>query len=252
MTTALSRLSALAACVLAACTNAAPSPSAARASSVGCPAGQDAGDAYNPLLVASDFSSTIDNPYFPLVPGSVMVSKDLDGNVDEMTVTADVRVVFGVTCRVVHDVARSPAGVVLEDTWDWFAQDKDGSVWYFGEDTKAFSGASVSTSGSWETGVGCARPGVVMEAHPTPGDRYRQEYRPGVAEDRAEILRLHESVTVAQGSYRDCVVTRETSDLEPGVEEQKSYCPGVGEVASDDLTGGRTTGHEELTSLRAP
>jgi hypothetical protein len=215
---------------------------------VGCAAGPDAGGGYNPSIVPSDFSTTIDNPYLPMPVGSVQHLKDTDGNAIEITVTASTTTVMGVTCVVVHDTSTSSAGTLLEDTYDWFAQDKTGNVWYFGEDTKFYTNGVASTAGSWTGGVDCAKPGIVMEANPKVGDSYRQEFHAGDAEDQSDVLGLDETVTVTYGTFTHCLKTRDYSRLEPGADENKYYCAGLGNILTLDLpvsTGKR----EELVSV---
>lgn len=203
---------------------------------------------YDPAFVPSQFVARIDNPFFPLVPGSTRRYRALSDEGSEdivVTVTNSTRVVAGVTCIVVHDVC-SRDGELAEDTWDWFAQDRDGNVWYFGEDTKEYEDGRVSSEGSWETGIKGAKPGIVMPAHPTLGQRNRQEYLVGEAEDEGQIIGLGETVEVAAGKFTGCVKTKEWSRLEPGVLEHKYYAPGVGVVAEVTVEGG--TERVELVS----
>lgn len=194
------------------------------------------------------FTSVVDNPYFPLVPGTTYrysVVGD-DGPEDVVvTVTGSTRVVAGVTCVVVHDVSSSN-GKVREDTWDWYAQDEEGAVWYFGEDTKAYERGHVSTEGSWEAGVNGAKPGIVMPARPRVGVSYRQEYLAGEAEDMAEVIAVDASATVPYGTFRNCVQTKDWTPLEPESVENKYYAPGVGMVLAVKVQGG--TEREELVS----
>jgi hypothetical protein len=154
-----------------------------------------------------------------------------------------------VKTAVVHDFLKSPTGELLEDTYDYFAQDKAGNVWYFGEDTKAYSGTTVSTEGSWAAGVGCARPGIVMNANPKVGDSYRQEYLPGEAEDQADVVSLSETVTVPYGTFAGCLETKEYTALAPGDIENKYYCPGVGLLLSADVGTIDKGNREELTRI---
>ena len=190
------------------------------------------GNAYNPHIDPVDFQATIDNPYFPLVPGTTFkfvekVGKKTSDN--EITVMHDTRTIMGVACVVVHDVVLEK-GVVKEDTYDWYAQDKRGNVWYFGEDTKEFlDHGKVNTEGSWEAGVDRNQPGIIMPADPKPGAPYRQEYGPGHAEDMGQVVAVGETVTVPFGTFTDCVRTKEWSLLEPGT-EKKWYARGVGAV----------------------
>lgn len=208
------------------------------AAGAGCQALGARDKSYHPEINPTDFSSTVDNPYYPLVPGTTLKYIETDKgetSENEITVTKDTKTIMGVKCVVVHDVVRKN-GRVAEDTYDWLAQHKDGSVWYFGENTKEISaGGRVSTQGSWEAGVNGAYPGILMPGHPKPGDPYRQEYGPGQAEDMGQIAALGESVTVPAGTFADCVKTKEWSLLESG-HENKWYARGVGvvkEVATD-------------------
>src|SRR5262249_22301658 len=171
---------------------------------VGC------GDDYNPTIEPAHFVAGIDNPFFPLVPGTVFdYGVQETGETVRVTVTSDTKVVMGVPCIVVHDVA-SAGGKVIEDTYDWYAQDDQRNVWYFGEDTTEYdSTGGTDKEGSWQGGVDDAKPGIVMLGTPTVGTRYRQEYLAGEAEDEGEVLALDASVTVAYGAFTGCVQTRD-------------------------------------------
>jgi len=145
-------------------------------------------------------------------------------------VTRDHKTILGVAVTVVHD-RQIENGEVLEDTFDWYAQDRDGNVWYMGEATKTLSGGQVvSTEGSWQAGVDGAQAGIIMLGQPEVGDAYRQEYSPGVAEDQAKVLSLDESVPVIAGIFTGCLETGERTALEPGDREFKYYARGVGTV----------------------
>jgi hypothetical protein len=207
-----------------------------------------------PAFTAGAFrGGPVDNPLFPLRPGMVWVLAVNEGGrpaLDSITVTRETRLVAGVTAVVVHDrVLRG--GVVAEDTYDWYAQDTSGTVWYLGEDTREFrNGRVASTSGSWEADVAGARAGILMMAHPKVGDAYRQEYRPGVAEDMGRVLSVDDTVTVPAGHFIHCVTTEDWSPLEPAVRERKTYCPGIGVVREMTVAGGRE--RSELLSVRRP
>jgi hypothetical protein len=215
-------------------------PSAAAAPSAPARPPATIAPTYTPAIDPAAFTDTIDNPWYPLVPGTrfVFEGPGEDGRErDVVEVTRDTKVVMGVTTRVVHDVGYVD-GRLIEDTRDFFAQDRSGTVWYFGEDTRAFDGASVSTAGSFEAGVNGALPGIAMEGAPQVGDRYRQEYAKGVAEDRGEVLDLAGTATVRTGTYRDLVVTKDDTPLEPtGPVEHKYYARGVGLVLTENVTG---------------
>ena len=198
---------------------------------------------FTPVFNARNFpqSTNIDNRYFPLVPGTTFVYEATEGprEHDEFVVTHDTKEVLGVDCVVVRDTA-SVNGQVVEDTFDYFAQDKRGNVWYMGEDTKQFkNGVVAGTAGTWPAGVNGAMPGFVMEGQPVVGDAYRQENSPGVAEDNAQVVSLAGSASVPFGSWQDNVlVTNEWSPLEPKVTEEKDYALDAGLVRTTTIKGG--------------
>jgi hypothetical protein len=154
-----------------------------------------------------------------------------------------------VTVTVVHDRVFT-AGELTEDTFDWYAQDTAGNVWYLGEATVEYDGDSTSTAGSWEAGVDGAQPGIVMLAHPAVGDAYRQEYLAGEAEDAAKVIELGGTVTVRAGMFRDVVTTEDWTALEPKILEHKSYAPGVGVVLERLVKGGKE--RNELVKIEGP
>src|SRR5213075_3163160 len=160
-----------------------------------------------------DFSTTIDNPFFPLVPNTTYVyvgTTEGSAARDEFAVTRRTKMILGVTCREVRDRGYVD-GVLAEDTLDWFAQDTEGNVWYFGEDTKELdaNGNVISTEGTWEAGVNGAQQGIIMETTPRVGDKYQQEFSAGVAEDKAQVLSLNKSTCVAYGCFDDVLLTKE-------------------------------------------
>ncbi len=196
--------------------------------------------AYDPVIKPANFVAKIDNPYFPLTPGTTFIyegqtAQGLEHS--EFFVTHNTKVILGVTCIEVRDTVHIN-GELTEDTLDWFVQDKYGNVWYFGENAKQVAGGLiVGVEGSWTAGVDGAKPGIVMEADPAVGDFYRQEFALDTAEDVAEVLSLKESVTVPYHSGH-CLKTKETSPLEPDAVENKFYCLGIGNVLTVDLTSG--------------
>jgi hypothetical protein len=180
------------------------------------------------------------NPYFPLKPGTVWnyEAKDGQGKLIEkirVEVTSDTKEILGVNCIVVRDqvweVDEEGAESLVEDTDDWYAQDLEGNVWYFGEISQEFEGGElVSIDGSWKAGKDYAKPGFLMLANPQKGNLYRQEFFLGDAEDVAEVIsRGEESVTVPYGTYNDDVVkTKDYTPIQPDVLEFKYYAPGIG------------------------
>ncbi len=205
------------------------------------------GGEYTPDIAPDDFVDGIDNPYLPLSPGARWVYEGVeDGETErtEVVVTDERKDVFGVSAVVVRDTV-SVDGEVVEDTYDWFAQDRDGNVWYLGEASQDYeNGQPASTAGSWEAGVDGALPGIVMPAEPAVGDAYRQEYYVGEAEDMAEVVQTDASVDVPFGSYDGVLVTEDWNPLEPEVIEQKYYAQGVGLVLEEKVAGAE--GRHEL------
>jgi hypothetical protein len=205
-------------------------------------------------LDPAEFSTTIDNPYWPMRPGSRWIYRETDGEGGEsrveVTVTDRTKEIDGIEALVVHDVVTED-GEVKEDTFDWYAQDADGNIWYLGEDTKEFEdGKVVSTEGSWEAGVDGAQAGVLLPADPEVGMRYRQEYYEGEAEDAGEVLSLDEQVRVPYGSFDHVLKTKDTTPLEPDVLEHKFYARDVGPVLAVSVSGGG--GREELVRFTSP
>lgn len=203
-------------------------------------------------LDPADFTTTIDNPYWPMRPGTRWVYRETDPEGTKLRVTVTVtrmtkRIANGVVARVVRDTV-TENGVLVEDTFDWYAQDRVGNVWYLGEDTREYeNGKFVSRAGSFEAGVDGAQAGIAMPARPRPGLRYRQEYYAGEAEDRAEVFSLNEQVEVPTGHYDDVVMTRDLNPLQPRILEYKFYARGVGPVLVVGVSGG--SDREELVRL---
>jgi hypothetical protein len=193
-------------------------------------------------LDLAQFTSTIDNPYWPMPPGSRWVYREVDVEGTrqrvEVTVTRQTRKIMGIDTRVVHDVVTED-GQLIEDTYDWYAQDAEGNVWYLGEDTKEYENGKVTTTGgSWEAGVDGAQPGILLPGRPSRGMAYRQEYYKGEAEDAGEVLSLDEMATVPTGFYQHVLMTKDTTPLEPKLLEYKFYAQGVGPVLAVAVSGG--------------
>jgi len=208
-----------------------------------------------PVFDPSNFNNGIPNPYFPLVPGTVWSYSADNGETESAAVLsaptvhcAFPKTVAGVVVFVVQDKVFDESNQLIEDTCDWYAPDNEGNVWYLGEDAQQLdSGVVVGTEGSWEGGVSGAQPGIIMEASPRRGDKYRQEFAAGVAEDVGQVVGLHKSVSVPAGDFEECVKTLDSSRLAPGDREQKYYCPDVGLVLEVTPKGGR--GRNELTDV---
>lgn len=204
-------------------------------------------------LNPDDFVAQIDHPYWPMAPGSrwVFNQTDLEGNRERIviTVTDQKKTIQGVEATVVRDTV-AENGQLIEDTFDWFAQDKDGNLWYLGEDTTEFeNGKPVNKKGSWEAGVDGAQAGIILPGEPEAGMTYREEYLAGEAEDQADVLSVDERVQVAAGSYDNVLMTKNWTPLQPEILEHKFYARGVGPVLVLGLSGGRFW--EELVRVRS-
>jgi hypothetical protein len=201
-------------------------------------------------LDPASFTANVDNRYWPMEPGTRWTYREVDEEGKEVivvvTATSETReIANGITARVVRVTEN---GEVIEDTFDWYAQDAEGNVWYLGEDTAEFEEGKVkTTAGSWEAGVDGALPGVVVPASPADDMTYRQEYYAGEAEDNGEVLAVGEQVEVPAGHYADALMTKDTTALEPDVVEYKFYAPDIGPVLALGISGGG--GREELVKM---
>jgi len=204
---------------------------------------------YNPVINPADFSTAVTNTYFPLTVGTVLVYDGIrDATIPrhhEITVTPETKVILGVTCVVVRDVVTTNSALV-EKTTDWYAQDKAGNVWYFGEDTAEYENGQVTTTaGTWLGGVDGALPGMIMPADSKVGDAYRQEYRPGIAEDFATVKQVGTTASTPAGDYSNVLVTEDIDLLDASKLDTKHFAPNVGLVATEGTAGG----HTEVTKL---
>jgi hypothetical protein len=217
-------------------------------------AGSDLPQGSEPVdLDPADFTTEIDNPYWPMEPGSkwIYLGRDLEGTLQRVAVTVTnktKRIANGIEARVVHDVVKEDR-VPVEITADWYAQDSEGNIWYMGEDTAEFeNGKVVSRAGSFEAGVDGAQPGIIMPADPEVGQAYRQEYYEGKAEDEGTVLSLDAQAEVPFGHFPQVLMTQDTNPLEPKVYELKFYARDVGPVLAVSVSGG--TDREELLSYK--
>jgi hypothetical protein len=199
---------------------------------------------------ARSFDARVDNPWFPLAPGTTYVykgSEDGKATRDVLAVTRHTKLVDGARCVVVHDRLYR-RGRLAERTTDFYSQDEHGTVWYFGEKTAELDahGRVTSTEGTWRAGVDGARAGIYMPAHPRVGERHRQERYRGHAEDRFQVVSRNARIAVPYGAFSHALRTKEWTPLEPGVLDAKHYVRGIGQVAERTIRGG----DEQLALVR--
>jgi hypothetical protein len=238
----------LAAALAICAATAAPAMAAPAMGATGCPALPRGDDPVS--LDPAEFSANIDNAQWPMTVGSRWVYRvtDMsDGSTKHEVITVThrtKRIADGVRARVVRDVVRKH-GKPVEATSDWYAQDRDGNVWYFGEHTTAYKHGKPTDNGTWQAGVHGAMPGIALPAKPCVGLSYREEYSKGVAEDQSRVLALDAQAQVRAGHFRHALLTEDFSPIEPKVSELKLYAKGSGQaVLAIDVSGG--TDREEL------
>jgi hypothetical protein len=198
---------------------------------------------YKPDINPANFinSTIITNPYYPATPGKKYI---YEGQTDEGFERVEeqrlntTKTIMGVIC-VISNFKGYVNGKLIEETWDWYAQDNDGTLWYFGEEVNNYNqnGTLTDHDGSWEAGIDGAQPGKLMPANPQTGMTYREEYYFGHAEDEAEIIGTGLSETISLGTYNDCIKTKNWTDLEPDALENKIYAPGIGLIKEIDIPG---------------
>jgi len=208
-----------------------------------------------PLIVElSGFDDNIDNPYYPLIPGTTFIyEKESEDGLErtEVTVLHETKQIIGIACRVVRDTSWLD-GELIDDTLDWYAQDQHGNIWFMGQASRHYeNGEIVSIEGSWQAGIDGALPGLLMLGDPDVGDTYHQEYYPDEAEDMAAVVSLTESVEVTYGSFENVLMTDEWTPLEPDVLEHKYYVSGVGLIleGEDEEDGNWDTEPVELIDV---
>jgi len=200
------------------------------------------GGGYSVSIDPANFVAAVDNPYLPFKPGTGLHYRGVAENgttpqTDDEVVTYQTKTIQGVRCTVVRDSVFE-RGKPVERTFDWYAQDKHGNVWYFGEDARDYkNGRFVKAPDSWQAGVSNAQPGIIMPGAPRNGESYRQEYYPGHAMDQARVLGAKGTARVPAGTYTKPLVTLETTALEPGVAEQKLNARGIGVVEERVVKG---------------
>lgn len=192
---------------------------------------------YDPNINPSKFTTNISNKYFKVTPGQKFVYESKTGEGLEkvvVSVSSEKKQVMGVSVLVLRDIVTLD-GEIIEDTRDWYAQDSEGNIWYFGEEVDNYEdGRLKDHNGSWEAGKDGAKPGIVMLANPEVGKTYRQEFLKGEAEDMADVLALDKKVVVPFGTFENCLQTRDWSQIDSSLNEYKYYCPEVGFVTLEE------------------
>jgi hypothetical protein len=216
-------------------------------------AGADVASGRTAGVDPANFTTRIDNPYWPMRQGSRWIYRETDseGARQRVVVTVTRRtklIANGVRARVVRDVVTAK-GVPVEVTNDYYAQDRAGNIWYLGEATTEYeNGKPTSTAGSFEAGVDGAQAGIIMPARPHVGQTYREEFYKGHAEDKARIVSLREQAEVPFGHFTHVLMTRNINPLEPKSVEFKFYARGVGPVLAVAVSGG--SDREELVRYK--
>jgi hypothetical protein len=210
---------------------------------------------YNPVINPRDFVSRVSNRYFRLRPGAIFTYEKRSPQGTERTeieVTGQRKRVLGVLTTVVRHRGWLN-GQLIEDARDWYAQDRRGNVWYFGEEVDNYeNGRLKDHSGSWEAGINGAKPGIVMLNEPIVGLTYRQEYYKGQAEDMGTVIALNRTVRSPYGTFRGCLQTRDWSVIDRTVNEYKYYCPQVGFLTLEEaaVRGGDRAGLVGISNAR--
>jgi hypothetical protein len=193
---------------------------------------------YMSQVYPENFVNRVTNSFLPLTPGSTFsfrTETDDGTEIGEIEVLNETKTILGITCTVVRDRVYIN-NQLIEDTYDWFAQDKKGNVWYMGEQVDNYvNGVIDNHYGSWEAGLDRAEPGIIMAADPAPGLYYRQEHYLSQAEDQAEVVAINESITVLAGTFKNCIKILETNPLDPSSLEYKYYASGVGLVKVEKI-----------------
>jgi hypothetical protein len=197
---------------------------------------------YDPHIDPVDFVPAVDNPYLSLPPGQTRhyLVRTAAGDADMIVeFTLNKKIVMGILCLGVHERVIA-AERLFEDTWRWYAQDRNGDVWYFASENKKYDYATVTADWSWAAGIDGAKPGVAMFAQPQKHlqKEYWLAYAKGLVEEKAQVLGIGETVTVVAGTFTNCVKIEVYSDLAPGVAENRYYAPGFGLVLSETAPGG--------------
>lgn len=209
------------------------------------------GGSYQPVVDPAEFVDGIDNPYFPLEPGTRWVYEGVDNGERErieLEATTETKVILDIAAVGVADI-NYVDGELAAVTTDWYSQDRAGNVWYLGEDTQNYENGRPTDTEGWEAGVDGALPGIFVPGEPKVGDAFRQNYQAGRLEELAEVVRVGAARSIGLGEYRDVIVIRTWTPLEPKIIEEKYYAPGVGKIYETHTAGGK--GGTELVEHRS-
>ena len=214
-------------------------PTAGPTSSPGTPSSSPPPASESPAAsgsAGSGYTTTVDNPFFPLVPGTILTyqgTKDGHAAVEEFEVKSDTTVIDGVTCVVTEDRV-SLGGVPTENTLGYYAQDSSGSVWYFGEDVQEVGAdGTAHTVDSWRAGLDTAQPQMIMPGAPAVGQAFDHPW----TQTDFSIEALDVTMDVPAGSFSGVLMTKEWSPVEPNVVVHKYYAPGVGMIRDVSISG---------------
>lgn len=194
-------------------------------------------DPYPLKLDTADFVKGINHTFFPMAVGNRWVYEaDTEDGVEriEVEVLNETRTVLGIECTIVRDTVYLD-GDMIEDTWDWYAQDRFGNVWYMGEDTAEYeNGKLLNHNGAWDPDLDGSLPGIYMWGNPIVGTTYRQEYLKGEAEDMGTVMSLGNTVTIGYGTYTDVLITKDFIPGEPDGSAFTYYAPGIGVILEEE------------------
>jgi PEP-CTERM motif len=203
----------------------------------------------------------IDNPFFPVLPGPTRVYRgenDEGVEVSTLSFAGLGPVLGGVQTTTLLDRATED-GLLVEETFDYYAQDTDGNVWYMGEDVTNYrydddgNFLGTDSASAWLTGVNGALPGYIMPAVPTLGFNYYQEFaEDDEALDQATIYALDQTVDLGWRTFSGVLVTYETNAFEPDAREFKFYAPGYGQIRAEEGLSPNLDDPELVVNLVAP
>jgi hypothetical protein len=194
-------------------------------------------EGYDPQINPAEFTTNITNPYFNLPTGKIFTyeAKTQEGTEKiQIEILDETKVAMGVKTIVYWDRVWLD-GALIENTKDYLAQDKEGNVWYFGEDVDNYEeGKLINHEGSWIAGINEAKPGIWIKAKHKVGDSYKQEYLAGEAEDMRDVVAVGITVKTKLAKYTDCIKFYDWTPLKPESKEHKYYCKEVGGMVLEE------------------